>query len=340
MDGYPQRDRPDVPVELGARPPLGTTVAGCLVSRSRRAAVAALLAVAACSSWPASAEAKAPRPHVVLIVFDEVPHRLARGPGRADRCDPVPRASPRWPGTSIWFRNHHAVADTTSASVPAILTSTRPQPATSASSSPTRNYRHSLFTLLGSLAATGSRPTDGNTRICPPQYCRYPKPFGSSPGDHPRSGSAWTSWIAFLRSSLRRSSRPRLSDPNPLLPHVPWHPLTPSGHMRDPGPLGQGRAGTRRARMASPDPFLTIQDEQRHLLQVGYVDRVIGSPDRDAQAQAPVRSLAGGDHGRPRGLLRARRDKFGGRCGETAATSKRWPRYRCSSSGRASGAAA
>lgn len=75
--------------------------------------------------------------------------------------------------------------------------------------------------------------------------------------------------------SLRPTKRPPFVYLHSLLPHVPWH-LTPSGHLRDPGPPGKD------ARiLASPygfsDPFLTLQDEQRHLLQVGYVDLVMRS---------------------------------------------------------------
>ena len=206
---------------------------------------------------------------MVLIVFDEFPTDSLVGPG--GRIDAT-----RFPGfaalsrTSIWFRNHHAVADTTSASVPAILTSTRPQRHERFKLT-YKDYRHSLFTLLGSRGYRISA-TDGNTRICPPQYCRYPKPFGI-PAITPVRERV-DELDRFLRS-LRRSSRPRLSYLHSLLPHVPWH-LTPSGHMRDPGPSGKDARV-----LASPygfsDPFLTIQDEQRHLLQVGYVDRVIGS---------------------------------------------------------------
>ena len=76
----------------------------------------------------------------------------------------------------------------------------------------------------------------------------------------------------FLRR-LRRERRPRFTYLHSLLPHVPWH-LTPSGHLRDPGPPGAA-ARILGGPFGFDDPWLTVQDEQRHLLQVGYVDRFI-----------------------------------------------------------------
>ena len=147
-----------------------------------------MVAVAACSSWPASAEAKAPRPHVVLIVFDEFPTDSLVGPdGRIDAA--------RFPGfaalarTSTWFRNHHAVADTTSASVPAILTSTRPQRHERFKLT-YKDYRHSLFTLLGSrgyrISATDAEHANLPAAVLPLLRSRSASPRS------PRSGSAWT----------------------------------------------------------------------------------------------------------------------------------------------------
>ena len=72
--------------------------------------------------------------------------------------------------------------------------------------------------------------------------------------------------------SIRPSSPPALNFKHVLLPHVPWQYL-PDGH-------GYGRGGGRPAGLTGPDaandPFLMRQRYQRHLLQVGFTDRLLG----------------------------------------------------------------
>ncbi len=227
--------------------------------------LAALVAV-----FPAAAvAAPAPsRPPVILVVFDEFPtDSLVGANGRIDAV--------RYPGfaqlagTSTWFRNHHAVADTTFTSIPSILTSTRPARHQRFKRS-YKDFRHSLFTLLG---RRGYRITqiDGDTHICPPRYCKNDGPLGLRPLTPVRERV--DEMDSFLRG-LRRERRPRFAYLHSLLPHVPWH-LTPSGHLRDPGPPNTA-ARILGGPFGFDDPFLTLQDEQRHLLQVGYLDRVMG----------------------------------------------------------------
>ena len=205
---------------------------------------------------------------MILIVFDEFPtDSIVGADGRIDAT--------RFPGfgalagTSTWFRNHHAVSDSTLTSVPSILTSTRPQ--MDDYKLTYKSYRHSLFTLLGSRGYRISA-TDVDSRICPPRYCRYPEPFGIKSLQTVRSRVLELD--GFVRS-LRRAKRPRLAYLHSLLPHVPWH-LSPSRHHRDPGPprmVARMLAG----HWGFADPFLTTQNEQRHLLQVGYVDTIVRS---------------------------------------------------------------
>lgn len=76
---------------------------------------------------------------------------------------------------------------------------------------------------------------------------------------------------SFLRSLTPRR-RPTLYFLHVLLPHVPYQYL-PSGR-RYTEPEGF-LAGLTKARWG-PDAWLTLQAQQRYLLQVGYVDRVIG----------------------------------------------------------------
>lgn len=204
---------------------------------------------------------------MILIVFDEFPTDSIVGAG--GQID-----STRFPGfaalagTSTWFRNSHAVSDTTASSVPSILTSTPPQRHERFKRS-YKSYRHSVFTLLGSSGYRISA-TDEDTRICPPRYCTYPEPFSIQPLSPVRTR---LDELDRVLRSLRRTKRPRFTYLHSLLPHVPWH-LTPTGHLRDPGPPGKD-ARILAGPFGFTDPFLTLQDEQRHLLQVGYVDLVI-----------------------------------------------------------------
>ena len=206
---------------------------------------------------------------MILLVFDEFPTDSIAGPdGRID--------STRFPGfgalagTSTWFPNHHAVSDSTMASVPSILTSTPPQRDKEQYKITYKRYRHSLFTLLGSRGYRISA-TDVDTRICPPRYCSYREPFRVR---FPTVRTRVQEIDGFVRS-LRRTERPRLTYLHTLLPHVPWH-LSPSGNHRDAGPRRQV-ARKLAGHWGFHDPFLTTQNEQRHLLQVGFVDAVVQS---------------------------------------------------------------
>ena len=72
-------------------------------------------------------------------------------------------------------------------------------------------------------------------------------------------------------ASLQRSARPRLAFLHALLPHFPWEYL-PSGRRY---PNAHSIAGLSEDRWTG-DEFLVEQGYQRHLLQVGYVDRLLG----------------------------------------------------------------
>jgi hypothetical protein len=78
--------------------------------------------------------------------------------------------------------------------------------------------------------------------------------------------------VADFVDSLARSERPTLSFLHVLLPHHPWEYL-PNGKLYaadlgfQPGMVGERWVG---------DPELAVQAQQRHLLQTGYVDLVLG----------------------------------------------------------------
>jgi hypothetical protein len=80
------------------------------------------------------------------------------------------------------------------------------------------------------------------------------------------SGGRPARFDAWVRS-IHPSSRPALNFKHVLLPHVPWEYL-PDGRRYSPVTLDE--------RAASKEPFLVRQNYQRHLLQLGFTDRVLG----------------------------------------------------------------
>ena len=97
--------------------------------------------------------------------------------------------------------------------------------------------------------------------------------------------------------SIRPTRHPLLVFHHQILPHMPWEFL-PSGrrYRRDPELWHRGLSG----RVGFHDVFLTNQNQQRHLLQVGFVDREIGQLlDRLEQVHLLRRALVvvTADHG-------------------------------------------
>ncbi|MDX6507937.1 MAG: hypothetical protein QOG06_2581 [Gaiellaceae bacterium] len=248
------------------------------------------------------AQAAGERPHapVVLIVFDELPlNSLLDARENVD-----PRRFPsfaRFASGSTWFARTTTVAEGTTHAVPAILTGRFPR----AGEFPTyADHRQNLFTLLG--GATDLHVLDDETHLCPPALC---------PGLEGSLGSRATTlaedtgvvylhqllpddltggipsiadgWDNFLRdasadhdpgqidpefvASLRPRSNATLWYLHVMLPHSPWRFL-PSGDSYD----------VRQAPGWGPDEVWTENQAavdqywQRHLLQLGYADRVLG----------------------------------------------------------------
>jgi hypothetical protein len=202
------------------------------------------------------------RPPVILLLFDEFPVDALRGPdGRIDAARfPHFAALAR---TSTWFPNTHAAHDSTPYATPAVMDGRRPKrgrPAT------TRGHPRSIFTLLGDR---GYRVLSNEeaTDICPKRLC---------PGAARRRKGILSNlargreerFDRWLRS-IRRRDRPALYFKHALVPHLPWIFLHTGRHVKV--TLGH---------LASPRGFhdlgLTRHNEQRFLLQVGYVDRQIG----------------------------------------------------------------
>lgn len=200
-----------------------------------------------------------------MIVLDEFPV--------ADLMTPAGRLDTRrFPGFaelargSTWFPNAYTVHDSTPQAVPALLDGRMPRPGSGTSY---RTHPRSVFTLMRRLGYR-VRAREEATTICPPRVCPRTRHYGN-PGYNILHGRRER--LDGTIASLHRSRRPTFTFHHSVLPHVPWVYL-PSGHNRqgyEPGTLPD---------FASPagfgNPFLTQHNEQRHLLQAGFVDREIG----------------------------------------------------------------
>jgi hypothetical protein len=248
----------------------------------------------------ALAAAGHPRAPAILIAFDELPVNSlldARGHVDAVRFPNFARLA----RGSTWFANTSTVAEGTTHAVPAILTGRFPR----AGEFPVyTDHRQNLFTLLG--GSTQLHVSDDETHLCPPSLCAgLEGSFASRSatlaedtgvvylrqllpddltGGIPSIANGWDNFLrdassrhdpgrvdpAFLRS-LRPQPRASLWYLHLMLPHSPWHYL-PSGERYDVRSApGWGPDEVWTANQAAVD-----QHWQRHLLQLGYADRVLG----------------------------------------------------------------
>jgi hypothetical protein len=247
----------------------------------------------------AQAAAERPRAPVVLIVFDELPlNSLLDARGRIDATR-FP-AFARLARESTWFSRATTVAEGTTHAVPAILTGRLPR----AGEFPTyADHPQNLFTLLG--GATALHVDDEETHLCPPKLCRdlegsFSSRVGTLADDTgivylhqllPDDLAGWVpsianGWDNFLRdagahhdpgridprflASLRPQPRPSLWYLHLMLPHSPWRYLPSGEHYDVPPAPGWGPDEVWDANQAAVD-----QGWQRHLLQLGYADRVL-----------------------------------------------------------------
>ena len=241
------------------------------------AATAAAVLVLSCSSpQPQRGHAAQPpgKPHVVLVVLDELPGDSLLD--RRGRIDPV-----RYPnlaalaGDSTWFRNAYSVFDSTGKAVPLILDGLSPRPGTP---SDRRGHPRSLYDMF---ARHGYRivASEEASALCPPHMCeggraRRPAVIPNLLGGRPQRFARW------LRSI--RAGRPTFWMKHLLLPHGPYIHL-PSGHRTRPRPrdLLPGMNTV----PGFHDEFLTRHNEQRYLLQLGFTDRLVGRMVRRLKRQ-------------------------------------------------------
>jgi hypothetical protein len=243
------------------------------------------------------------RTPVVVVVFDELPTvSLMDAQERID--------SRRYPnfaqlaGDAIWFRNATTVHEWTTWAVPSILTGSLPDQDTLPLY---LDHPDNLFTLLG--GSYDLRVVESQTHLCPAELCGaeegfltrlrsivsdawivYPHlvlPDGLRRGLTP-VGDAWAGFrhaggrpaVYMHRDSEARrfigeiaaGRRPGLFFLHLLLPHHPWEYLPDGKRYSSALPWQPGLEDDR----WTSEPELTIQAQQRHLLQLGFTDRLLG----------------------------------------------------------------
>jgi hypothetical protein len=238
-------------------------------------------------------------PHrVVMIVFDEFPLASLIGSDGEIDAELYPNIA-QLAGASDWFRNATTVASSTGHAVGSILSGRYP-----ADEAPVgRNLPDNLFTLLG--GSYDMRVTESISRFCPTSICDPPtadRPTALrrlagdartiltsqiGPGDEesdpvagfveePAGGFGdfaldQPDRVTRLLDSLEDAPRRSLHYLHILLPHVPWR-YTPSGAPYVPTDEDPGKESD----VWTGGPWPPQLGRERHLAQVGFVDRLIG----------------------------------------------------------------
>ena len=226
-----------------------------------------VLALSGCSVGGGDASATKPRrPYVVLVVFDEFPGDTLLAPGGGIDAGRFPNFA-ALAGDSTWFRNAATAYDSTTKAVPLVLDGNRPRKGTSPTA---RDHPQSLFTALG---RRGYRIVTGEeaTALCPRRYCATERQRPPAIIPNLKGGRA-ERFERFVRS-IRPGARPTFWMKHALLPHGPWVYM-PSGHRSR--PEGPELLPGMQTVPGFYDDYLTSHNEQRYLLQLGFVDRLLG----------------------------------------------------------------
>ena len=227
-----------------------------------------LMPLCGCSfSGGSDAAAKKPkRPHAVLLVLDEFPGDTLLGADRRIDAGRFPHFA-ALAGDSTWFQNAHTSYDSTTKAVPLVLDGIRPQRGTAPI---VRDHPRSIFTALG---RRGYRivTSEEATALCPARYC--PSERRRRPAIIPNlKGGRAERFGSFIRS-IHASRGPTFWMKHALLPHGPWVYLPSGQRSRPDGPeLLPGMQTV----PGFYDDYLTNHNEQRYLLQLGFVDRLLG----------------------------------------------------------------
>ena len=197
-----------------------------------------------------------------MVVFDELPLTSLLGPD--DRID-----ASRYPAFAelaadgTWYRGATAVHDSTALAVPAILDGRYPR---AGLRSDVYSHPRNLFTLLERRYEVHA--FEEATGLCPTSLC---EPTPGTTLSHLAAGKP-RRFRQFLRA-LEPRPGPALWFKHVLLPHVPWQ-FYPSGrryrrNAPEPIPGLNGELGF-------GVPWLVKLSYERHLLQLGFADRLLG----------------------------------------------------------------
>jgi hypothetical protein len=199
---------------------------------------------------------------IVMVVFDELPLTSLMGPRERIDASRYP-AFARLARDSTWYRRATAVHDSTALAVPSILDGRYPR---AGLRSDVYSHPANLFTLLERRYEVHA--FEEATGLCPTSLCEPPPGTTASHLSHGKPAR----FREFVRTVERRPA-PALWFKHVLLPHVPWQ-FYPSG---------------RRYRLNAPEPIPGLNGElgfgvpwlvkvsyQRHLLQLGLADRLLG----------------------------------------------------------------
>jgi hypothetical protein len=240
---------------------------------------------------------------VVLVVFDELPTVSLMDEDELIDAERYPNFA-RLAADGIWFRNATTVHEWTTWAVPSILTGVYPDK----DALPLYlDHPENLFTFLG--GSYDLRVVESQTHLCPPELCSSAKGFAGRlvsilsdawivyphlvlPDALRRGvtpvGDAWSGFrhtggrpAVYLNrdAEARRfvgeivpGRRPALFFLHVLLPHHPWEYLPDGKRYSSALPWQPGLVDDR----WTGDPELAIQAQQRHLLQLGFSDRILG----------------------------------------------------------------
>jgi Sulfatase len=231
-------------------------------------------------------QAVVPPRTIVMVVFDELPLTSLMEPGGRIDGSRYP-AFARLARDGAWYRGATAVHDSTALAVPAMFDGRYPRPGLESDA-----YSHpaNLFTLLADDYEL--HVSEEATGLCPTSLC---VPTPGTTASHLSRGKP-ERFRSFVRG-VRPTPRPALWFKHVLLPHVPWQ-YYPSGRSYrrfapEPIPGLNGPLGFRA-------PWLVKVSYQRHLLQLGLADRLLGELLRRLRTEGLYRDalvIAVADHG-------------------------------------------
>lgn len=233
--------------------------------------VAALLAAVAllggCAGDEDDRGGKPARPPVVVLVLDEFPTDALLTPGGEIDRERFPNFA-ALARTSTWFPNAFTVYDSTFKAVPSILDGIMPMAGTAADQ---RSHQPNAFHLVHKHGY-GVVDVESASALCPDIIC--PGSRIRRPGVLARlAGSGRPARLHRWIGAIRRRQRPFFYFQHALLPHEPWIYL-PSG--RQSRPAGVEPILPVNKVPGFENPTLTDHNHLRHLLQVGYTDRLVG----------------------------------------------------------------